>query len=232
MGSDGKVPSSQLPSYVDDVLEYTNKASFPTKGETGKIYVAKDTNLTYRWGGTEYVEISASLAIGETDSTAYMGSKGKANAEAIAGLKTTVSGHTTKISNLETSQGTQDTAISGVKSKVDHIINGTTTVLKSTASTTATKLSSARSFALTGDVTGTVSSDLSSGASIGATIGNGKVTSAKMDSIVTASSSAKVVTYNAQGRVTGGGTIIEFGTSSQNTPSADLVVGGLFFELQ
>ena len=48
LGTDGKVPSAQLPSYVDDVLEYTNKAGFPTTGETGKIYVAKDTNLTYR----------------------------------------------------------------------------------------------------------------------------------------------------------------------------------------
>ena len=46
---DGKVPASQLPSYVDDVLEYVNKDAFPKSGETSKIYVDKSTNLTYRW---------------------------------------------------------------------------------------------------------------------------------------------------------------------------------------
>jgi hypothetical protein len=88
LGSDGKVPSSQLPSYVDDVLEYTAKSAFPTTGEAGKIYIAKDTNKTYRWSGSAYVEISASLALGETSSTAYAGNKGKANADAIAALQT------------------------------------------------------------------------------------------------------------------------------------------------
>ena len=46
LDSDGKVPAAQLPSYVDDVLEYDNKAAFPATGETAKIYVAKDTNIT------------------------------------------------------------------------------------------------------------------------------------------------------------------------------------------
>lgn len=78
LGSDGKVPAAQLPSYVDDVLEFENRAAFPEKGEDGKIYVAEDTNLTYRWSGTQYVEISPSLALGETSSTAYPGDKGKA----------------------------------------------------------------------------------------------------------------------------------------------------------
>lgn len=55
----GKVPSGQLPSYVDDVVEGTNLAAFPTTGETGKIYVALDTNKTYRWGGSTYSEISS-----------------------------------------------------------------------------------------------------------------------------------------------------------------------------
>ena len=54
----GKIPASQLPSYVDDVLEYDTMSAFPATGEGGKIYVAKDTNLTYRWSGTQYVEIS------------------------------------------------------------------------------------------------------------------------------------------------------------------------------
>lgn len=72
----GKVPASQLPSYVDDVLEYANLASFPTEGESGKIYIDLATNKTYRWGGATYVEISASLALGETASTAYRGDRG------------------------------------------------------------------------------------------------------------------------------------------------------------
>jgi len=56
----GKVPSSQLPSYVDDVLAFANLAAFPGTGETDKIYVANDTNKIYRWSGSAYVEISAS----------------------------------------------------------------------------------------------------------------------------------------------------------------------------
>ena len=57
----GLVPSSQLPSYVDDVLEYANLAGFPVTGETGKIYVALDTNKIYRWSGATYIEVSATV---------------------------------------------------------------------------------------------------------------------------------------------------------------------------
>lgn len=77
LSNNGKVPASQLPSYVDDVEEYENILSFPNQGEEGKIYVAKDTNLAYRWGGSTYVEISQSIALGETSGTAYPGDKGK-----------------------------------------------------------------------------------------------------------------------------------------------------------
>ena len=77
LDSNGIILTSHLPSYVDDVLEYANKASFPSTGETGKIYVDKDTNLTWRWSGSGYVEISPSLALGETSSTAYRGDRGK-----------------------------------------------------------------------------------------------------------------------------------------------------------
>lgn len=88
LGADGKVPASQLPSFVDDVVEAANFAALPATGEAGKIYVTLDDNKTYRWGGSAYVEISASLALGETQGTAYEGSKGKANADAIAALQT------------------------------------------------------------------------------------------------------------------------------------------------
>lgn len=84
---DGKIPAAQLPSYVDDVLEYASTSAFPETGESGKIYISTDTNKTYRWGGSAYVEISESLALGETASTAYAGNKGKANADAIAAIK-------------------------------------------------------------------------------------------------------------------------------------------------
>jgi len=77
LDSNGKVPSAQLPSYVDDVEEYANLAGFPVTGESGKIYIALDTNLTYRWGGSTYVEISPSLALGETSASAYRGDRGK-----------------------------------------------------------------------------------------------------------------------------------------------------------
>lgn len=83
LSDNGKVPANQLPSYVDDVLEYGTLSTFPVIGETDKIYVAQDTNLTYRWSGTRYVEISQSIALGETSTTAYPGNKGKANEEAI-----------------------------------------------------------------------------------------------------------------------------------------------------
>ena len=95
LDSTGKVPASQLPSYVDDVLEYNNRSGFPGTGESGKIYIAKDTNLTYRWSGSTYVEISQSLALGETSSTAYPGNKGKQNADNIASLQS----KTTNIDN-------------------------------------------------------------------------------------------------------------------------------------
>lgn len=128
----GKVPSSQLPSYVDDVLEYDNLAAFPTTGEAGKIYVAKDTNKTYRWSGTAYVEISESLALGETTGTAYEGNKGKANADAIAELQT-------RASNIEAKNNTQDTAIAEAQEAADNA--------QDTADTAQTTASQAKSTA-------------------------------------------------------------------------------------
>lgn len=82
----GKVPAAQLPSYVDDVLEgYMSGGKFYSDEdkqkevplESGKIYVDLTTNKTYRYSGTQLTEISASLALGETASTAFAGDKGK-----------------------------------------------------------------------------------------------------------------------------------------------------------
>lgn len=78
LDASGKVLSSQLPSYVDDVINYATSANFPATGEDGKIYIANNTNLCYRWNGSSYTEISPSIALGETPSTAYRGDRGKA----------------------------------------------------------------------------------------------------------------------------------------------------------
>lgn len=72
----GTVPSSCLPSYVDDVLEYNGLANFPKTGESGKIYTDTSTNKVYRWGGSSYVVISDTIALGTTSSTAYRGDLG------------------------------------------------------------------------------------------------------------------------------------------------------------
>lgn len=77
LDSNGHVFASQLPSYVDDVIEYQGMENFPTHGEVEKIYVDTLTGKTYRWGGTTYAEISESIAIGETSNTAYRGDRGK-----------------------------------------------------------------------------------------------------------------------------------------------------------
>lgn len=82
----GRVPAAQLPSYVDDVLEYTTVSAFPAQGEAGKIYVATQTNLTYRWSGTGYVEISPSLALGGTSSTAFPGDRGVTLETKVSGI--------------------------------------------------------------------------------------------------------------------------------------------------
>ena len=95
LGADGKVPASQLPSFVDDALEgYLNaddgkfyeESTYTTEipAEGGKIYIDLATGKTYRWGGSAYAVISDTLALGETQGTAYEGSKGAANAAAIA----------------------------------------------------------------------------------------------------------------------------------------------------
>jgi hypothetical protein len=66
LGSDSKIASTYLPSYVDDVLEYANLAGFPGTGETAKIYVALDTNTIYRWSGSAYIEISPTVGNSDT----------------------------------------------------------------------------------------------------------------------------------------------------------------------
>ena len=211
----GKVPSSQLPSYVDDVLEYANKAGFPTTGESGKIYVAKDTNLTYRWSGTAYVEISPSLALGETSSTAYAGNKGKANADNIASIL----GGTTAVPKADnathaTNADSATTATTANKVNNEFIIeshnSGVPQVFKYDGSATQ-RLAFSTDF----DVPHPSNQYTVYLSNSGVT--QGSYTAVKVDE---------------KGRVTKGGTSIEWGASGVSTPSNDLMVGGLFFELQ
>lgn len=68
----GKVPASQLPSFVDDVIEVDDISSAPATGEEGKIYVAKDTGKCYRWSGTMYTEISTSDIVTASDKNGYI----------------------------------------------------------------------------------------------------------------------------------------------------------------
>lgn len=128
LDSTGKVPAAQLPSYVDDVVEgyrlaygggyyfftqNTAETQYLISGETGKIYVDLVTEKTYRWSGSVFVEISASLALGETSSTAYAGDKGKALSDSIENIKSTY----VKQSDIETAalDSTSDDTVPSVK---------------------------------------------------------------------------------------------------------------------
>lgn len=162
LDSNGKVPSTQLPSYVDDVLEYNGKTNFPSTGETGKIYVDSSTNLTYRWSGSAYVEISPSLALGTTSSTAFRGdygntaythatAKGSAFSSGLYKITTNAQGHVTAATAVAKSDITglgipaQDTTYSAAttsaaglmsasdKTKLDGIATGATKVIVDSA---------------------------------------------------------------------------------------------------
>ena len=147
LDANGKVPTSQLPSYVDDVLEYSAKASFPTTGETGKIYVDLATNLTYRWSGSAYTEISPSLALGETSSTAYRGDRGK-TAYDHSQVKDGSNPHGTTFANI----ASKPTTISGYGITDAKIASGTITL----GSNTITPLTSSSSLNASNLSSGTV----------------------------------------------------------------------------
>lgn len=141
LDENGLVPSAYLPSYVDDVLEFESKDDFPTIGETGKIYVDLDENLTYRWSGTTYVEISKSIGLGETVSTAYPGNKGKQNADNIAVIQTTLNNKVDKVEGkgLSTNDYTNDekSKLSGIESGAQ--VNTVNSVAGKTGSVTLGK---------------------------------------------------------------------------------------------
>lgn len=159
---EGKIPTSQLPSYVDDVLEYANKASFPATGESGKIYLDLATNLAYRWGGTAYTEISPSLALGTTSSTAYRGdygaaaythavtNKGIAKSSGLYKITTNAEGHVT----AATAVVKADITGLGIPAQDTTYENATTTTNGLMSSTDKTKLDGINLSALVKSVNG------------------------------------------------------------------------------
>lgn len=118
LNENGKVAPSYLPSYVDDVLEYNTRTTFPTTGESGKIYIALDTNKTYRWGGTTYVELTSSITLGETSSTAYAGDKGKKNREDINNLRDSFDSLANHVDEVNNKTNTNTTAIEELTTEV------------------------------------------------------------------------------------------------------------------
>ena len=98
LNSLAKIDSTYLPSYVDDVVEYANLAAFPITGETGKIYIALDTNLCYRWSGSIYVEISAApvLSVNGQTNVVVLDSDDLANQQAIPAYWDIADGSTIK----------------------------------------------------------------------------------------------------------------------------------------
>lgn len=95
----GMVPSSHLPSYVDDVIEVESIADVTTP-ERGKVYLEIATNKTYRWGGTQFVVIGSDLALGDTESTAFPGNRGKTLEEKMVNVENSVSQHTSSFVNI------------------------------------------------------------------------------------------------------------------------------------
>lgn len=217
LDSTGKVPSSQLPSFVDDVLEYDKQSSFPTTGEAGKIYIAQDTNKTYRWSGSAYVEISASLALGETSSTAYRGDRGKTayeHSQLTSGNPHNVTKSDVGLGNVENfkavstvaSQGLTNTEKSNARANIGA---GTSNLTIGTTSTTAAAGNHKHSASLDTD-TGTSAITLAHG-------GKYKLTAGGSSIIFTMPASDGNTTYTfAEGSTNGAFSVTPSGGSAQS----------------
>ena len=167
LDSTGKVPASQLPSYVDDVVDcYVSGGKFYAEaahtteitGETGKIYVDLATLKTYRWSGTAAVEISASLALGTTASTAFAGDLGKiaydhsqaAHAPSNAERNIIVG---VKANGKAVTVGSDRTVDITIPTKVSDLSNDSNFIDATANVASATKLQTARNFSIKGGVT-------------------------------------------------------------------------------
>lgn len=161
LDQNGHILASQLPSSVDEIVEITDLSG---TGEAGKIYVNTTDNKTYRWSGSTFVEISASLALGETASTAYYGDKGKTAYD----HSQTTSGNPHNVTYTDvgapsaTGQGASGTW--GIS-----ITGNAATATTATTATSAGNIGS-KTVTLTGDVTGSATWDTSGNLSLDTTI--------------------------------------------------------------
>ena len=201
LDANGIVLASQLPSYVDDVLEYANLAAFPATGEGSKIYVTMDTNKIYRWTGTTYIEISPTvgnsdtatkLAVARTISSTgdvswSVSFDGSGNVTGAATLSDTTVNAGTYTKVTVDSKGRVTAGASLLASDIPTLNQNTTG-----NAATATKLETARILGVSGDATGSATFDGSANSNIALTLAN----------IVTADTAAKV-TFNAKGLITG-----------------------------
>ena len=128
----GKVPANQLPSYVDDVVEYPTITDFPTVGENGKIYVAQDTNKTYRWTGSIYANLDEGVVLGETSSTAGRGDWVKTAYDWVIANGTNLLNHLINTSNPHN--------VTAAQIGAHTILNGTITTATLTGTTAETSL--------------------------------------------------------------------------------------------
>lgn len=204
LDANGRVPSSQLPSYVDDVIEghyHDNKFYDETDqsvitGASGKIYVDLDTNKTYRWSGSTFVVISETLALGTTASTAYAGDKGKKLSEDVLQLGNDLGALEQDVSNLESGVTAAGKA-KALDHDVDIYIDSDTLVgCDETSNFSGSELHLNVELKTTGITTGTYS----------------------------------CVSVNKFGIATAGAQIVEVGATGQATPSSTLAIGGIFFK--
>lgn len=242
LGTDGKVPTSQLPSYVDDVVngyyniegdklfyhtkQFTQDVLMPT--DDGKIYVDIDTNKTYRWNGSSaYVEISASLALGTTSSTAFPGDRGVAVEDLADVLSENVDyleqysmdkiiavSITPDSQNRWNSVEIKDTGVthtSGIEFSFLHNNNERNTVAELGIDIPI----------VPGENVSFATDENKRVVRINSTLPNTGVSAGTYSA----------VSVDEKGRVTAGSQIIEWGTSGQSVPSNNLAVGGLFFAL-
>ena len=145
----GKVPSSQLPSYVDDVIDgyyneidgkFYEESTYTTEivGESGKIYISVDTDIQYRWTGSAFAALGGALQLGETASTAYRGDRGKI-AYDHSQIKDGSNPHETKADAINLKVPIP--ALSGSKLDVESTLYGVNTALGTKADKVASAVS-------------------------------------------------------------------------------------------
>lgn len=192
------------------------------------VYKVNETKVTYTY--TDDASIILELA---KDSGLVVGHYTFAKLET---QKVDLSEYQTKTDNsLTTTAKTVVGGINELKGAIDDVVDGTTPVEKANTATSATsagKLSTSVQIAVKGDVQGSVSTDFSENVEISTTIPDESITAAKLEDSGVEEGVYTAVSVDTKGRVVDGGTAIEWGTSGQTTPSANLMVGGLFFELQ